>query len=189
MTERKRLERLRAGDSEVLRQIIQDYGPYVQAIAANITIPPLQPEDVEEVASDVFLALWKNAGSIEEGKLKYWLAAVTRNTAKNKLRHLHLTTPFEEEYMVLTVPDTEENILSLELKELTRQAVDALGSPEREIFIRHYFLYQKVAEIASALELNPATVRTKLARGREKLKAYLEERGYGCENAADGLGQ
>ena len=28
--------------------------------------------------------------------------------------------------------------------------------------------------------MNAATVRTKLARGRERLRAYFSERGYGC---------
>ena len=181
MTEKKLLERLRAGDDEALRAVIAEYGPYVQAIAANITIPPLQPEDVEEAAADVFLALWKNAGEVEEGKLKYWLGAVTRNNAKNRLRNLHLAAPFEEEYMILTVPDTEDRLLADELRQLTRRAVDALPAPDREIFIRHYFLYQKTAEIGAALALNPATVRTKLARGREKLRRSLIEGGYPCE--------
>ena len=67
------------------------------------------------------------------------------------------------------------------LRELAREAVDTLGEPDCEIFKRHYFLYQKTEDIAAALGMNGATVRTKLARGRQKLKSYLEERGYGNE--------
>lgn len=32
------------------------------------------------------------------------------------------------------------------------------------------------------MRLNAGTVRTKLARGRKRLLAYLTERGYSCEN-------
>ncbi len=113
---------------------------YVQTIAANITIPPLQPEDVEEVASDVFLALWNNADAVEEGKLKAWLAAVTRNTAKNKLRSNHLAMPLEDDYFILNVPDVEDELLEQELQTLTREAVASLPEPEHSIFVRHYFL-------------------------------------------------
>ena len=60
--------------------------------------------------------------------------------------------------------------------------MDSLGEPDREIFQRHYFLYQKTADIARALGLKDATVRVKLARGRKRLKDYLEERGFGCED-------
>ena len=97
MTEAVLLARLRKGDSRALNTIMARYGPYVQTIAANITIPPLRAEDVEEVAADVFLALWNNADAVEEGKLKAWLAAVTRNTAKNKLRAHRLALPLEDE--------------------------------------------------------------------------------------------
>lgn len=184
MTEAVLLSRLQKGDSRALNTIMAQYGPYVQTIAANITIPPLQPEDVEEVASDVFLALWNNADAVEEGKLKAWLAAVTRNTAKNKLRSHHLALPLEDDYFILDIPDVEDELLEQELQALTREAVSSLPEPEHSIFVRHYFLYQKTAEIAEAMALNASTVRSKLLRGREKLKEYLLERGYGCEDGS-----
>ena len=182
MTEKRLLERIIAGDSRALSEIIKTYSTYVRTIAANITIPPLQQEDVEEVASDAFLAVWNHAAEIEDGKLKPYLAAVTRNFAKNKLRYLHLSVPLEEEYMIVTVPDVEEELLEKDIRRLTRQAVDGLPEPDRSIFMRYYFLYQKTDEIAAALELNPAAVRQRLSRGREKLKKHLEERGYHCED-------
>ena len=184
MTKADLLSQLRKGDSRALNTIIAQYGPYVQTIAANITIPPLQPEDVEEVASDVFLSLWNNAETVEAGKLKAWLAAVTRNTAKNKLRSHHLAMPLEEDYFILDVPDAEADLLEQELQTLTREAVASLPEPEHSIFVRHYFLYQKTAEIARAMGLNASTVRSKLLRGREKLKEYLTRRGYDCEDGS-----
>lgn len=84
--------------------------------------------------------------------------------------------------MILTVPDVEEELLEKDIRRLTRQAVDNLPEPDRSIFMRYYFLYQKTEEIAAALELNPAAVRQRLSRGREKLKKHLEERGYHCED-------
>lgn len=184
MTEAVLLRQLRRGDSRALNTIIAQYGPYVQTIAANITIPPLQPEDVEEVLADVFLALWNSADAVEDGKLKGWLAAVTRNMAKNKLRSLHLALPLEDDYFILDVPDVEDALLEQELQRVAREAVNALPEPEHSIFVRHYFLYQKSSEIAEAMGLNASTVRSKLLRGREKLKEYLIERGYGCEDGA-----
>ena len=48
---------------------------------------------------------------------------------------------------------------------------------------RSAFLYQKTGDIAQALGMNAATVRSRLSRGREKLKEHLEERGYGDANS------
>lgn len=181
LNETRLLSRIAAGDGDALGKIIEKYSGYVQTIASNITVPPLQAEDVEEIAADVFLTLWSHADAVEEGRLKSYLAAITRNLAKNRLRYLHLTVPLEDEYMLIRLPDLEEQIDELFIRQLTRSAVDALPEPERSIFQRYYFLYQKTDEIAATLRINPATVRTKLARGREKLKAELIKRGYSCE--------
>ena len=68
-----------------------------------------------------------------------------------------------------------------EIHQLAYQAVESLPEPDQSIFKRFYFLYQKAEDIARDLNINPATVRTKLRRGRARLKEYIKERGYECE--------
>ena len=46
---------------------------------------------------------------------------------------------------------------------------------DREIFLRFYFYCQKISQIAAAMELKENTVKSRLSRGREKLKASLLE--------------
>ncbi len=181
MDEKDLLRRIRRGDTAALESVIETYSAYVYAIVKNIIDPPLQPEDCEEVVSDVFFQLWTNADAVQPGKLKAYLAAMTRNRAKDKLRALHLALPLEDEVLTLTIDGPEETVEIGELRRLTRQAVEDLPEPERSIFQRHYFLYQKTEDIAAAMRLNPATVRTKLARGREKLRKALIQGGYCCE--------
>ena len=115
--------------------------------------------------------------------LKAYLAAITRNKAKSALRKARAEEPLEDDLIQISIPNQpERKILLSELRDITRAAVDSLGEPDREIFQRHYFLYQKTGDIARALGLKDATVRVKLARGRKRLKDYLEERGFGCED-------
>lgn len=172
MNETKLLRQLKRGSTAALSEIIELYTPYVYAIASNVMRPMLPAEDVEEAVSDCFAALWYNRDSVEPGKLKGYLAVVVRNKALSAL---------EDDYIDLAADSPEDGVLALELRELAREAVDTLGEPDCEIFKRHYFLYQKTEDIAAALGMNGATVRTKLARGRQRLKYYLEERGYGNE--------
>ena len=177
MKEARLLWRLQNGESAALGEIMELYTPYVAAIVRNIIDPPLQEEDVEEVVADVFLSLWKNAADIEDGKLRPWLAAVTRNRAKDKLRALHLNLPLEDDALELIAEDPEFEAVRQEAIQATKEAVDSLGEPDRSIFLRYYYLYQKTDEIAAAMGIKPSIVRNRLSRGREKLKTRLVERG------------
>ena len=56
--------------------------------------------------------------------------------------------------------------------------VAALEPPDREIFLRKYYLMQSGKEIAAALHISVATVNTRLSRGRDRLRRQLQERGY-----------
>ena len=52
-------------------------------------------------------------------------------------------------------------------------AVMSLGEPDNEIFVRYYKFGEKIREIAKATGVNPSTVKTKLSRGKRKLKEIL----------------
>ena len=69
MDEKDLLRRIRRGDTAALESVIETYSAYVYAIVKNIIDPPLQPEDCEEVVSDVFFQLWTNADAVQPGKL------------------------------------------------------------------------------------------------------------------------
>lgn len=168
------LRKIRAGEPEGLERLMDHYIPYVSCVVWNILKGAMSPEDAEEVVSDVFLAAWEQCGDIRLGYVKPWLGAVARNKAKNCLRKAKMTLPLEED--ILEIPDdcTPEGVLE-ENEEalLVRRAVDSLGEPDREIFLRHYYFSQSVCKISQEMNLNESTVKTKLRRGRARLKTTL----------------
>ncbi len=168
------LRMLRGHDPRGLEQLMDRYTNYLSVIVWNILRNCLPPEDAEEVVSDVFLAAWEQAEEIRSGYLKAWLAAVARNKARDRLRKMRTDLPLEED--VLELPDENTPVTALERKEeqaLVRRAVDQLGEPDREIFLRHYYYIQSVQEISQTLHLNESTIKTKLRRGRMRLKTIL----------------
>ncbi len=58
------------------------------------------------------------------------------------------------------------------------RALDSLDRADRELFVRHYYYGQTVARAAEEMGLNLSTAKTRLRRGRERLKEYLQEVGY-----------
>ena len=55
--------------------------------------------------------------------------------------------------------------------------IDAMKSPDREIFIYRYYEQNSIREIAQKLTLSVKSVEGRLARGREHLKKQLLQKG------------
>ena len=173
LTEEQALRQMKQGSQDALAWFIQRYGAYVSTIIYNIIGQRMSNADVEEVASDVFLALWNNAGKILPNAARSWLATVARNTARSRLRRASDTLPLDEEAVIVDDRTPEATLERREQAVRVRMALLSLNPVDREVFLRFYYYYQKTADIAVDMGLNESTVRTKLNRGRAKLRDFL----------------
>lgn len=178
MDEKRALQALRRHDESALAWFIERYAPYVNTIIFNIIGGVMSTLDIEEVASDVFLALWKNADKIRPGKVKAYLSATARNRAKDRLRGLGRELPLEEDVLTAADSDIEHDLEIREQAALVKRAMLKMGYPDREIFLRHYYYCQTLSQIAEEMGMNLSTVKTRLRRGRGKLKETLKKGGY-----------
>ena len=173
LTEEQALWQMKQGSQDALAWFIQRYGAYVSTIIHNIIGQRMSNADVEEVASDVFLALWNNAGKILPNAARSWLATVARNTARSRLRRASDTLPLDEEAVIVDDRTPEATLERREQAVRVRMALLSLHPVDREVFLRFYYYYQKTADIAADMGLNESTVRTKLNHGRAKLRDFL----------------
>ena len=181
MDENKYLDRLSAKDEKALSWFIDKYAAYVSAVIRKVTRGMVSEEDIEEAASDVFLALWENAKSIRPEKTKAYLAAVARNKVKMLLRKADIKLSLDDDILIIADNDTEREFEQKEQAAFIRKAVFSMNQPVRDIFLRYYFMYQTVEEIAFEMQLNYSTVKTHLHRGRARLKEILTEGGFEIE--------
>ena len=86
MDEKELLRQLQEQRAGALETAIAQYGAYVLAVIRNRSRGILTPEDHEEIASDVFLALWRGAKNITRGQLRPWLGAVARKQTAEAMR-------------------------------------------------------------------------------------------------------
>ncbi len=176
MNEQSALRSLKKGSQEALIWFINQYSGYVGAIIQRIIGEKMSVEDVEEVASDVFLALWNQAGEIRSQNVKSYLGRVARNMALNKFREAGFTLPLEDDLIVVDDKTPEDSFLKKEAAEIVTQEVKKMKEPEREILLRYYYYFQSIEMIAREMHMNPATVKTKLFRSRQTLKSVLAEK-------------
>lgn len=167
------LSRIRQKDQTALRQAIRQYSGYVAAVIQKSLGPLGTRQDVEELTSDAFVALWQNAEKLrDDSDLKYWLAVVARNASLKRRDSLKNEPPLEENLLWV---GEEDRALRQEQTMLVRRAVDSLEPVDREIFLRHYYWRQTVAQIAEDMRKNQSAVKSRLARGREKLRKVLRK--------------
>lgn len=168
---------LQEGDEAALEEIIRSYTAFVSTIVSNI-IGGTAAGDVEEVVSDVFLALWNNSDKIRPGKLRPYLGSIARNRAKNKLRGKHIDLYIEDDLLPVSRTGPEERIGEAEERAAVNQAVEALAPRDRDVFIRYYYLCQTAREIAEETDQNLFAVQSRLRRARERFKDSLLKGGY-----------
>ncbi len=105
--DRKLLAALRAREPQGLEEAIGRYSPYVAGVLRKVLGQLGTQEDLEELSSDVFVALWQSAeGLREDSDLKLWLGVVARNRALKHLRALRLELPLEDAFLPWRTPSS-----------------------------------------------------------------------------------
>ena len=127
--------------------------------------------DADDVVQEVFLKLYRYDGAFEsDDHARNWLLRVTVNECTALWRLLRRRPENIDDYLeTLSVPAPQD-------AELIRQVM-ALPKRYRTVLYLLYFEGYATGDIAELLGVPSATVRTRLARGRARLKDVLTEEG------------
>lgn len=180
MDDKNLLEQLRENNLAALEQAIDGYSAYVVTVIRNQLGPSARRCDVEELASDVFFTLWQKRQAIRTLHLRGWLGTVARNRARSFLRQRRRDGALVSlEEVILPEADQAAGLAEAqEQSQLLAAALEELGEPDGEILRRFYGREEPVAAIAAQMHLHPEAVKSRLRRGRKKLKTILCREGY-----------
>lgn len=129
--------------------------------------------DAQDVYSEVFYRYFKKERSFrEEEHRKAWLLRVTINCAKDLLAGRDYEMEYNDEIYDMGAVEGSpaaqiEDVIAV------RDALAKLGAEYREVLTLYYFQDMTVTQIAEILEESVNTVKSRLLRGREKLKNML----------------
>ncbi len=182
MDDGKIIEMLKRRDESALAEIEKKYGKLLFRLAFGILC---SNEDTEEVINDTLLAAWKNTADFIPENLPAYLCKIIRNLAIKKLRHhtakkrnSNYNLSLEELGDIFPSSDSSEEILMQnETKRAISDFIKNLDDRTRRIFLRRYWYFDSVKDIASAFSLGENNVRTILFRTRQQLKEYLINEG------------
>ena len=177
-TDEQLLERIAAGDAGALGEIYDAYGRIVFAIVYRMLA---SPEAAEEVAQDVFHAVWRRAGGYrrERGAVRTWLLAIARNAAIDWRRTRGKRVEREVELDAATAMRADSSVVDSVLLSLraerVRDAVRTLPPEQRDVLALAFWGGLTQAEIALRTATPLGTVKSRVRLGMEKLRLHLAE--------------
>lgn len=129
--------------------------------------------DAEDVVHDVFVGLTKTLRSYQErGKFEAWLKQITARVALMKLRRRKVMAEAPlSEHAPPTAPQSPSSVID---EIALRDALRALSSDLRVVFVLKDIEGYSHAEIAELEDISVAASRTRLFRAREELRQLLE---------------
>lgn len=162
----------------------EKYGSYCASIAKNILG---SEDDAEECVNDTYWNAWNSMPPHRPGMLSTFLGKITRNLSLNRYRHNTAgkrgggETVLVLDELTEIVSDTDSVEQEIDRRELV-SAIDAflgtLSAEKRGVFVRRYWYFDSVSEIASRSGMTENNVSVTLNRIRLKLRNYLLERGF-----------
>ena len=166
------LAELLAGDKRSWDSFVRRYAALIVAAVRGVAT---NSGDIEDLTQEVFVRLCKDGFRLlrtydaTRASLSTWITIVARSTARDALRRRRPpSVPIE------TVPEAYLKVDAVEpLPKL--KLPDALLSPrQREILGMLYDEEMDVAEIATALGIDPQTVRSAHHKAMLKLRAHFK---------------
>jgi RNA polymerase sigma-70 factor (ECF subfamily) len=134
----------------------------------------------EELNSDVFLDVWRQAGTFEgRSAVSTWIFSIARFKALNALqRRGEEELDDDKADAIEDDSDDPETVLAKKDKAaVLRQCLVELSAEHREIVNLVYYQHKSVEEVSGIVGIPEATVKTRMFYARKKLSELLAERG------------
>lgn len=175
-TDERLLEQAADGNTEAFKILYERYrGPifrFAYRLLGSV-------EAAEDVAHDCFLSLIKEPGRFDatRASLRTYLYAAARNQATKRYQSLGRETGIEELPDELSGSDRQGPmalVLNEELGAEIERAIASLPLAQREALVLFEYEDLSLAEIAAIVGADSNTVKVRVFRAREKLRARLD---------------
>ena len=144
--------------------------------------------DADDLAQETWLRALRHPPR-EQGRLRSWLATVTRNLHLNQLRDRgrqrlvplgEARTEAEIDTLSRDAGGTPEELLErVQIQRLLAELTLALAEPYRQVVILHYFEGLASSEIGQRVGVPPGTIRWRMKTALDQLRSALDERHQG----------
>jgi RNA polymerase sigma-70 factor (ECF subfamily) len=164
-------ERLNRGEPAALEDAYRSLGPLLLSYLARYLPQP----DIEDVMQRVFYEVWQVRDRFDPNRsLRAWVLGIARKRAIDQLRKRRDVVVDMDAMREIVGDDGREFADRLGWADEVRGALDLLPDLQRTVIELAYFDGYTQSEIATALNIPLGTVKTRTARGLQRLAGLLE---------------
>lgn len=185
------LMKAKEGDAQAFETLVSRYETKIYHMALRYTG---DTQEALDITQEVFLRMYRGLeGFSGESTVGAWLCKITDSVCRDTMRQVsgRATVSLEildrEEPYDIEITDLRYNPESVydraALRETIVDAVSALPEHLRKVIILREIAGMTYEEIASCLELEVGTVKSRIARGRDKLRSFLSKQPVAKESA------
>ena len=181
MDETKLIKEAKKGSLSAFNQLVMAY----QGTAYNVAYRVIGNRDAAADASqDAFLKAYKALNQYKGGSFKSWLLRIVTNTCYDQIRYksrrpassLEDITENPNDHSTKLISDDErpeEHVLRGELNDLLQLGINNLPKDQRIVLILCDVQGLSYQEAADIVDQPLGTVKSRLSRGRRRLRDYL----------------
>lgn len=162
-----------------LENLMDTYGLSVLKLAYSYLRDQALAEDIFQ---EVFIKVYRSWGALCDKKaVRPWILQITANLCRDKLRswswrNIALVT--DDDLLHAPAADQiDEQVLQVEEAQRLMELIMELPTVLREVIMLYYYEELTTDEIADILGTSAIVIRTRLHRGRKKIKKSLEREG------------
>jgi RNA polymerase sigma-70 factor (ECF subfamily) len=182
MDEQDLISRSKSGDVEAFNLLVEQY----QRMVYNLALRMLgNAEAAEDASQDTFLSAYKAIGKFRGGSFKSWVLRIAANSCHDKLRVARRYRVVSLDTLLLE-PDElpqannnespEDYALRRELGRFLNEGLKHLPEDQRLVVILSDVQGLSYEEVAQATGSSLGTVKSRLNRGRTRLRDFLLQR-------------
>lgn len=173
------LQKIREGDKEAFQQLYNKYAEYSLRTASAITRNKMNAADAVQ---ETFIRIYKNVGSFDFDKpFEPWLYRILVNEC-NRILSKNSNTILVDDFIQNNLQGVIEDQRKFEEYESLYKAIESLDDNNKIPIILKYLKGFKENEIAEILGINVNTIKSRLFKGRQRLKTLIEKLERGSEN-------
>lgn len=137
--------------------------------------------DADDATQDAFISAYEHIASLRGTVFRAWVMRIARNKCydimRRGARRRELSTDNDDSQLAETLRSSEaspaEQAMSAEMREAIQRCIGRLGEDQRAVVVLVDVMHHSYEEVAESVGTSIGTVKSRLSRGRRRVRDCL----------------